>query len=182
MASELYVETLKGLTSGANANKVIIPAGQTLDASAGGFTTPAGHIIQVVEASTYTATTTSGSAFVDSNIEATITPSSTNSRILISATTTTGKSADNIYLAFQFTRNGTSLGYLADLVQYTNDSTFLATQASFQQIDSPSSTSALTYKLQFSNQSASGTAYVQIDAGSGSERGRGQIILMEIAG
>jgi len=36
MASELYVETLKGLTSGANANKVIIPSGQTLDASAGG--------------------------------------------------------------------------------------------------------------------------------------------------
>ena len=35
MASELYVETLKGLTSGANANKVIIPAGQTLDVSAG---------------------------------------------------------------------------------------------------------------------------------------------------
>lgn len=31
MASELYVETLKGLTSGANANKVIVPAGQTLD-------------------------------------------------------------------------------------------------------------------------------------------------------
>jgi len=35
MASELYVETLKGLTSGANANKVIVPAGQTLDVSAG---------------------------------------------------------------------------------------------------------------------------------------------------
>jgi hypothetical protein len=38
MASELYVETLKGLTSGANANKVIIPSGQTLDVSAGTVT------------------------------------------------------------------------------------------------------------------------------------------------
>ena len=38
MASELYVETLKGLTSGANANKVIVPAGQTLDVSAGTVT------------------------------------------------------------------------------------------------------------------------------------------------
>jgi hypothetical protein len=37
MASELYVETLKGLTSGANANKVIIPSGQTLDATITGF-------------------------------------------------------------------------------------------------------------------------------------------------
>ena len=38
MASELYVETLKGLTSGANANKVIVPSGQTLDLSAGTVT------------------------------------------------------------------------------------------------------------------------------------------------
>jgi len=48
MASELIVQTLKGPTSGSNANKVIIPSGQTLDASAGGMTTPTGHAIQVV--------------------------------------------------------------------------------------------------------------------------------------
>jgi hypothetical protein len=33
MASELIVQTLKGPTSGANANKVIIPSGQTLEVS-----------------------------------------------------------------------------------------------------------------------------------------------------
>ena len=38
MASELIVQTLKGPTTGANANKVIIPSGQTLDASAGTVT------------------------------------------------------------------------------------------------------------------------------------------------
>ena len=52
MASELYVETLKGLTSGANANKVIIPSGQTLDASAGGFLGSTGQILQTVESTT----------------------------------------------------------------------------------------------------------------------------------
>ena len=46
MASELYVETLKGLTSGANANKVIVPAGQTLDASAGTVVPSAGQVVQ----------------------------------------------------------------------------------------------------------------------------------------
>lgn len=46
MASELYVETLKGLTSGDNANKVIIPSGQTLDASAGGFIGATGQVLQ----------------------------------------------------------------------------------------------------------------------------------------
>ena len=45
MASELYVETLKGLTSGANANKVIVPAGQTLDASAGTVLPSSGQIV-----------------------------------------------------------------------------------------------------------------------------------------
>ena len=50
MASELYVETLKGLTSGANANKVIIPSGQTLEVTDGlrSADMPAGSVLQVV--------------------------------------------------------------------------------------------------------------------------------------
>lgn len=49
MASELYVETLKGLTSGANANKVIIPSGQTLEVADGlrSADMPAGSVLQV---------------------------------------------------------------------------------------------------------------------------------------
>ena len=43
----LTVQTLQAPTSGANANKVIIPSGHTLDAS-NGLTTPSGHVIQVV--------------------------------------------------------------------------------------------------------------------------------------
>ena len=46
MASEIIVQTLKGPSSGANANKVIIPSGQTLDASSG-FIPPAGSVVQV---------------------------------------------------------------------------------------------------------------------------------------
>ena len=33
--STLHVENLKGLSSGGNANKIIVPSGQTLDASNG---------------------------------------------------------------------------------------------------------------------------------------------------
>ena len=33
--STLHVENLKGLSSGGNANKIVIPSGQTLDVSAG---------------------------------------------------------------------------------------------------------------------------------------------------
>jgi hypothetical protein len=45
--STLQVENLIGPTSGSNANKVIIPSGQTLDAS-NGFVAPAGSVIQTV--------------------------------------------------------------------------------------------------------------------------------------
>lgn len=42
----LTVQTLQAPTSGANANKVIIPSGHTLDAS-NGFISPNGYILQV---------------------------------------------------------------------------------------------------------------------------------------
>ena len=46
MAGTLQVENLIGPTTGANANKVIIPSGQTLDASAATIVPSAGQIIQ----------------------------------------------------------------------------------------------------------------------------------------
>ena len=46
--STLHVENLKGLSSGGNANKVIVPSGQTIDASAGTLIPSAGHIVQHV--------------------------------------------------------------------------------------------------------------------------------------
>jgi len=55
--STLQVENLIGQTSGSNANKIIIPSGQTLDAS-NGFVAPAGSVIQVVQS-----TGTNGSIF-----------------------------------------------------------------------------------------------------------------------
>jgi hypothetical protein len=58
MASEIIVQTLKGPASGSNANKVIIPSGQTLDASAG-FTPPTGHVIKTSAWNPTVSTTTS---------------------------------------------------------------------------------------------------------------------------
>ena len=85
MASELYVETLKGLTSGANANKVIIPSGQTLDASAGTFTPSSGQVVQCVQQ--YNAAnseiSTTSTSFVASGLKKTITPQYSDSLIII---------------------------------------------------------------------------------------------------
>lgn len=47
MVGTLTVQNLQGPASGANANKVIIPSGHVLDASAG-FVPPAGSVVQYV--------------------------------------------------------------------------------------------------------------------------------------
>ena len=81
--STLHVENLKGLSSGGNANKIIIPSGQTLDAS-NGFTAPAGHVIQMQNAGIAgNASTTASTSFVDTGLSVNITPKFATSKILV---------------------------------------------------------------------------------------------------
>ena len=83
MSGTLIVQNLQGPASGANANKIIVPAGQVLDASAG-FVAPAGSVIQVVYTNITTSfETTSGSWADVSNTSLSITPISASSKILV---------------------------------------------------------------------------------------------------
>jgi hypothetical protein len=63
MASEIIVNTIKAPTTGANANKVIIPSGVTLDASAGTLTCPTGFVVNTARESTISDASTTGSSF-----------------------------------------------------------------------------------------------------------------------
>jgi len=88
MAGTLTVQNLQGPSSGANANKIIVPSGQTLDASAG-FVPPAGSVVQVVRE--YSASgghiATSSTSLAASGLTATITPKYSDSLILVDFTT-----------------------------------------------------------------------------------------------
>jgi hypothetical protein len=64
--STLIVENLKGPTTGANANKIIVPSGQTLDASGGTITPSSGQIVNVT---TVQDTGINGSASSNSFVE-----------------------------------------------------------------------------------------------------------------
>ena len=66
MASELEVQTIRGPSGGANANKVIIPSGQTLDASEG-FIPPAGTIVQHVYLERSADLSSNSSSMIDVN-------------------------------------------------------------------------------------------------------------------
>ena len=172
MASELYVETLKGLTSGANANKVIIPSGQTLDASAGGFTTPAGHVIQVVSARSTAQTGTSSSSYVDAGISASITPSSTSSSILVIVTGSVQTGGGGGESQFQITDGSNTA--LTNTYKLRDVDGQMWGVLAINYMDSPSSTSALTYKLRM--KTTAGTVYF----GTGGDKET--MTLMEIAG
>ena len=81
MAGTLVVQTLQGPTSGANANKVIIPSGQTLDASAGGFIGATGQVLQTVNDSTTSEFSINTDSMV-STITVSITAKAANSKFL----------------------------------------------------------------------------------------------------
>jgi len=81
MASELIVQTLKGPTSGANANKVIIPSGQTLEC-ANAIMAP-GSILQTSTGLFTTNQQTGSTSFVDTEITKTLTAVGTNSKFHI---------------------------------------------------------------------------------------------------
>jgi len=80
MAGTLTVQNLQGPASGANANKIIISSGQTLDASAGVLTPSAGAVIQHVSNDIVTATSTASSSTTYVNyMSVAITPKFSNS-------------------------------------------------------------------------------------------------------
>ena len=182
--STLHVENLKGLSSGSNANKIIVPSGQTLDASAGVLTPSAGAVIQVVEqegngssSQGYgTSTGYSSTSFVDVDQAAlTITPKFATSKILLLM-------SNHIYVTAHSTdawrgcrlriRRGTTDiltdgNAYGDAMFVTGDSDRWMSHQATMVYDSPNTTSATTYTLQVSSRVGNAIYLNRSDYGSG---------------
>jgi|10_taG_2_1085330.scaffolds.fasta_scaffold153027_1 hypothetical protein len=150
---------------------------------------PAGSVIQVVTGvltSTYSQTLAS---WVDIGLSADITPISTDNKILVMASVATGTEVMAVNVRLRLLRDGTMIGSSTDL----SNSGFTHLEAnqtgnnyqrfleSFTFLDSPSSTSEQTYKVQMMLSGALGTAYVN-RGHSDQTRQHSTITLMEIAG
>ena len=155
----------------------------TLPAANGGSgrTAVTGNVLQVVIGTTYTSTTSTSSTYADTTLTASITPSSTSSKILIITDQFMRKDQNNTYIGYKLFRDSTELNYIGDLIAYTQNSDSDANGIGTTYLDTPSSTSSITYKTQFATLNG-GTITIQADAGSANERGRGSMTLMEIAG
>jgi len=138
---------------------------------------PTGSVLQVVQGSSTTSTSTSSTSYVDTGLSATITPSSTSSKILISATFSFDNNTvgGQPYLAFYRGTDNLNGAASANAWGTNYAASRLITQISGQQLNSPSSTSALTYSVKF--KSAGGETIEFTSQGTVS-----YITLMEIAG
>jgi len=141
----------------------------------------AGNVIQVINATYATSISTSSTSYSDTGLSATITPSSTSSKILVFVDITgTQKGGTNGALGLQLVRNSTSILLFESIALYTAGtvSTNSVGACSTNYLDSPATTSATTYKVQY--KAFEGTVYVNsVYTGSPSSS---TITLMEIAG
>ena len=116
---------------------------------AGAF--PSGTIIQTVSAELENDNVTSSTSFVDTGVTASITPSSTSNKIIVTICIPMNAHHDNtdVQVSYKVLRDSTALGD-AVFGDHSGNGTRsdLWTTAHFAYVDSPSSTSSLTYKVQ----------------------------------
>ena len=142
---------------------------------------PAGSVLQVVSTTKTDAFSSASTAFTDvTGFSVSITPTSSSSKILVFGYVTASLGLQGVITGSgQLIRNSTAIGNGADGLAANNsaDSAF-TTQWSFNYLDSPATTSATTYKMQFKGDGA--TWYINRPAGRASV-GASTITVMEIA-
>tara|TARA_R100001480_G_scaffold74301_1_gene84945 strand:- start:150 stop:695 length:546 start_codon:yes stop_codon:yes gene_type:complete len=167
--------------SGINLTSQVTGTLPTANGGTGATSFAAGKVLQVVTGVTYTSTTSTSSTYADTSLTASITPSATSSKILIMVNQFMRKNQTNTYIGYKLFRDSTQLDFIGDIIAYTQNSDSDANGIGTTYLDTPSSTSSITYKTQFATLSG-GTITIQADSASSTERGRGSMTLMEIAG
>jgi len=142
-------------------------------------------VIQVLSTTTTALFSTSSASFVDvTGLSVTITPQATTSKILVLANICGGSAASNVYI--NLVRNGTNIAQSTGGTQ--NQTVFwglptasVMQQAPINYLDSPATTSAVTYKIQV-NSSGGTLTYINGRASDGYYAGVSSITVLEISG
>lgn len=166
--SELALGQIKGLS--VNNNIVTVPSGHTLYAP--------GHIVQVVTFKLDNVFTTTSTSWIATNLLATITPKSVNSKIIVQASTNMYTGAANINGMATIFR-GNASGVNLNNSTYGSGSMFssagaVAAQVLIEAIDTPNTLSPVTYTLAIMSV-PSGTTVTNLNGTTGT------MTLMEVA-
>ena len=135
----------------------------------------AGAVLQIVFGEYSTGVITTSATYVDTNLSASITPSSASNKILIiyninSITASTSTTGGGIALY----RNSTAIYSSDDYAGYSASAGLIYANSNGNYLDSPSTTSSISYNLKVKRTTGSGNIEVQTNGKSSS------ITLMEI--
>ena len=138
---------------------------------------PVGSVLQVVNSINTVESSTTSTSFTASNLSATITPTSTSSKILIICNSPLYAPGDNYHIYTTIFKNGTNVSSAELQLFSTGPATGARwSNGSMTWFDTPSSTSALTYTVYFRSITGGNASYYMTTGQ------RSIMTLMEIAG
>ena len=142
---------------------------------------PAGSVLQVVQGTFSTFITTSSGTAADTGLTATITPRSASNNILVIVNGSGYSSALNTYTQMLLVRTATTLINFNTVFAYSASNGVNASMNTAY-LDSPATTSATTYKVQWRRDAGAGTISLNPIAGVSPTASTSTITLMEIQG
>lgn len=149
------------ITIGASGDTISIPSGATITNS--GTATGFGKVLQAVTSTSSTNISTTSQTFVTTNFSLAITPSTTSSKILLMANTTAQITGSDINLdiyrstSSSFVSGGKSRGLIG--MEPAN----AMMSVPIIHLDSPSTTSAITYTIYFRNNGGQTSSFLRSD-------------------
>ena len=173
------------MTSELRVDKIIPTTGAPTDGGGG--------IIQVTMGTLTSKFNTASSTMVDSGLSVTITPTRSDSKILVQVSLGSLSNNERYKRAFMNIVRGSTNVITGDaatghevtaaLNSRSADDNHIQIPVSFMVLDSPATTNAITYKVQLSRGSDSGTVYLNGSAGADSYAGNAAstIIVMEVS-
>lgn len=168
--------TFDNLTVGANGTTLVADSSTSTGLK---WATPAsgGKVLQVIQATSTTNTTSASTTLADSGLSASITPSATSSKVLVLTSQQYYKNSTSQFNGIKsaLLRGATQIAFISQNMLVTDTTIFNVGCLAYHYLDSPATTSATTYKVQFANNTASGTVGVSSNATE-----LQTIILMEI--
>ena len=152
------------------------------------------QVIQTVKSDTFSTNSTLPTFAAVTGLSASITPTSASNKIMVIVNLSCSMSADYVFMS-QITRNGTAIDVgdaagsrtRATIGGYQGGTgiTYQSTPQNIIYLDSPATTSAVTYTIQIASENAGGTIYVNRTANDTDAAARGRfsstITVMEVA-
>jgi hypothetical protein len=150
--SDSTVSLAKLTATGTKDATTFLRGDNTFAAPSGG-----GKVLQVQNMTTTTNTDTTSTSFVATGLTDTITPSATDSKILIMATGNLLSTGTNIFVEATIAKGGTNLGASDGMVGVQTPAGDVHSPFSIIYLDSPSSTSSLTYDVRIKSENSGTT-------------------------